>query len=43
VCEKKNALIYRFEHACDAKIVLELDSHRLVRQCLEHGEDELLR
>lgn len=34
-------LIDRLEGTDDGQVVLELDSHLLVRQRLEHGEDEL--
>ena len=40
--KESDALIYRFEYTGDAKIILELHSHRLVCQCLEHGEDKLV-
>ena len=39
--KESDTLIYRFEYTGDAKIILELHSHRLVCQCLEHGEDKL--
>ena len=40
--KENNALIYRFEYTGDAKIIIELHSHRLVYQCLEHGEEQLV-
>ena len=39
--KKLNALIDGFEDACDAEVVLELNGDSLIRERLEHGENQL--
>ena len=35
------SLVYRLQYSGDGEVVLELDGDRLVRQGLEHGENQL--